>query len=153
MNDKYSLTARYFRDQGEADSPLGTTGNYQRITSVGQNALLSFQQILKPTLINESKFGYNGPKTRINGVAPSVNGLDLSSVYINFTGSASIAGIGGQGVSGGAATIGGLIRSNSSQNGRAQPYTNYSLTFADSLSWGKGNHALKVGGGIPPGRN
>ena len=150
MNEKYSLTARYFRDQGEAISPLGSTGNYQRISAVGQNGLLSFQQILKPTLINEVKLGYNGPKTRINGVAPSVNGLDLSSVTVNFTGSASIAGIGGQGVSGAAATIGGLIRSNSSQNGRAQPYTSYSLTFADSLSWIKGSHALKFGGEIRP---
>lgn len=150
MSDKYSFTARYFRDQGEARSPLGSTGNYQRISAVGQNALLSFQQIFTPALINETKFGYNGPKTRINGVAPSVNGLDLSAVTVNFTGNATIAGVGGQGVSGGAATLGGLIRSNSSQNGRAQPYTTYSLTFADSLSWIRGAHAFKFGGEIRP---
>jgi hypothetical protein len=150
MNDKYSLTARYFRDQGEAISPLGSTGNYQRVSALGQNAMLSFQQLLKPTVINETKFGYNGPKTRINGVAPSVNGLDLSSVTVNFTGNASIAGVGGQGVSGAAATIGGLIRSNSSQNGRAQPYTNYSLTFADSLSWIRGAHAMRFGAEVRP---
>jgi hypothetical protein len=150
LTDKYILTARYFRDQGEADTPLGTTSNYQRITAVGQNAMLNFQQLLTPNVINETKFGYNGPKTRINGVAPSVNGLDLSPVSINFTGSASIAGIGGQGVSGAAAVVGGLIRSNSSQNGRAQPYTNYSLTFGDTLSVLRGSHSLKFGAEIRP---
>ncbi len=150
INNTYSLTARYFRDAGEARTPLGTTGNYQRVSALGQNAMVSFQQILRPTLINETKFGYNGPKTRINGVAPSVNGMNLSAVSINFTGTAVIAGIGGQGVSGGAAIVGGLIRSNSSQNGRAQPYTSYSLTFADTLSWIKGAHSMKLGAEIRP---
>jgi len=150
INNNYSLTARYFRDAGEARSPLGTTGNYQRVSALGQNAMISFQQILRPTLINETKFGYNGPKTRINGVAPSVNGLSLSEVSINFTGTAVLAGVGGQGVSGGAAIIGGLIRSNSSQNGRAQPYTNYSLTFGDTLNWIKGAHSMKFGAEFRP---
>ena len=77
--------------------------------------------MLRPTVINETKFGFNGSKTRFNGVAPTVNGLDLSPVSIDFTGSATVAGIGGQGVSGGAARIGGLVRSNSAQNGRACP--------------------------------
>ena len=53
-------------------------------------------------------------------------------------------------MSGGAARIGGLIRSNSAQNGRAQPYTNYSLTFADQLSWVKQNHTLKFGVEVRP---
>jgi hypothetical protein len=145
IDNAYSLTVRYFRDAGEARTPLGTTGNYQRVSALGQNAMVSFQQILRPTVINETNFGYNGPKTRINGVAPSVDGMNLSAVSINFTGTAVIAGIGGQGVSGGAAIVGGLIRSNSSQNGRAQPYTNYSLTFADTLSWITGAHSLKFG--------
>jgi len=150
INNQYSLTARYFRDQGELSQPLSVTGNVARTTALGQNAMLSFQQILRSTLINETKVGYNGPKTRFNGVAPSVNGLDLSSVSIDFTGTASIAGIGGQGVSGGAARIGGLVRSNSAQNGRGVPYTNYSLTLADTLSWIKGAHTIKFGAEIRP---
>ena len=150
FSDRYSMTMRYFRDQGEVISPLNSTGNYQRITATPQNALMSFQQILKPTLINEVKFGFNGSKTRINGTAPSVNGLDLSSVSIDFTGTASIAGIGGQGVSGGAARVGGLIRTNSAQNGRGVPYTNYTMTFSDSLSWVRGAHNMKFGIEIRP---
>jgi hypothetical protein len=150
INDRYSVTARYFRDQGEATSPLNVTGNYQRITAVPQNALVSFQQIVSPAVINEFKVGLNGSKTRLNGVAPSVNGIDISSLSIDFTGNASIAGIGGQGVSGGAARLGGLIRSNSAQNGRAVPYTNYTMTFADQLSWVKQNHTLKFGVEVRP---
>jgi len=150
FSDRYSVTARYFRDQGEAISPLSVTGSYQRITAVPQNAMIGFQQILRPTIINELKVGFNGSKTRINGTAPSVNGIDLSAVSIDFTGNASIAGIGGQGVSGGAARIGGLIRANSAQNGRAVPYTTYSLTLADSLSWVRGAHNLKFGFEIRP---
>jgi len=150
LSDKYSFTARYFRDDGESIVPLNTTGNYQRIKAVPQNGMLSFQQILKPTVINEVKVGVNAAKTRLNGVAPGVNGMDLSAVSIDFTGSATIAGIGGQGVSGGAARIGGLIRSNSAQNGRAQPYTNYTLTFADQLSWIRGDHSVKLGVEVRP---
>jgi hypothetical protein len=146
FNDKYSLVARHFRDQGEAATPLSVTGSYQLITAVPQNAMLSFQQILKPTLINETKLGFNGVKTRVMGVAPFVNGIDLSAMSIDFTGTASVAGIGGQGVSGGAARLGGLIRSNSAQNGRGVPYTNYTLTLADQLSWVNQNHTVKIGG-------
>ncbi len=150
MNDKYALTARYFRDQGEAATPLSVTGNRQRITAVPQNALVSFQQILSPSVVNETKAGLNGQKTRLNGVAPTVNGIDLSTMSIDFTGTASIAGIGGQGTSGGAARLGGLIRSNSAQNGRAVPYTNYTLTFANQLNWVRNNHNMKFAIEIRP---
>ncbi|MEN6535605.1 MAG: carboxypeptidase regulatory-like domain-containing protein [Bryobacteraceae bacterium] len=150
INDRYSITARYFRDQGESSAPMNVTGNYQLITAVPQNAMVSFQQILCPTVINETKVGLNYAKTRINGVAPTVNGVDLSAISVDFTGTASIAGIGGQGVSGSAARLGGLVRTNSAQNGRGVPYTGYTLTFADQLSWIKGNHTVKLGGEVRP---
>ncbi|MCX6625004.1 MAG: TonB-dependent receptor, partial [Acidobacteria bacterium] len=150
--DKVSASLRYMRDQGELQSPLNVTGNFSRVTALAHNIALSVSQVLSPTMINETRFGYNGPKTRINGVQPSVPGLntDLSAVSIDFSGSATITGIGGQGASGGASRIGGLIRSNSSQNGRAQPYTNYSLTFSDTLSVIRGSHQLKFGMEIRP---
>ncbi len=145
VNDKYNLTARYFRNQGELEQPLNVTGNVARTTAVPQNGVVSFQQILRANMINETRVGFNGSKTRYLGVAPAVNGLDLSAVSIDFTGTATIAGIGGQGASGGAARIGGLVRSSSAQNGRGVPYTNYTLTFADQLSWVHGSHSLKFG--------
>jgi hypothetical protein len=38
---------------------------------------------------------------------------------------------------------GGLVRANSAQNGRAQPYTPYSLSAIDSVNWIKGTHTVK----------
>jgi len=53
--------------------------------------------------------------------------------------------VGGQGASAGAAALGNLVRGNSSQNGRGQPYTNYTMSFIDNLSVIERNHALKFG--------
>ena len=150
LSPRYNLSLRYMRDQGEVRSPLDVSGSDQRVTALSQNALISLQQVLTPRIINETKLGFNGPKTRINGVAPSVNGIDISSLSVNFTGSVAIPGIGGQGASAGASALGGLIRSNSSQNGRAQPYTNYSYSIIDNLSLLQGNHTLKFGVEVRP---
>lgn len=150
INDRYSIVARYFRDQGELILPLNVTGNYARTTAVPQNGMVALQQILSSTVINETKVGFNGSKTRFNGVAPGVNGIDLSAVSVDFTGTAVIAGVGGQGASAGAARIGGLVRSSSAQNGRAVPYTNYTVTLSDQLSWVKGSHTIKFGGEVRP---
>src|SRR4030095_14346022 len=110
------------------------------------NGLLSLQQVYSGSLLNETKVGFNGAKTRINGVAPSGNCIEMSPLSVSFTGTVALPGVGGQGASAGASTPGGLIRSNSSQNGRAQPYTNYTLSFIDNLSILKGNrHSMKFG--------
>ena len=154
FNDKYTLSARYFRDQGESVSPIeGTSvsGSKYLITAVPQNALLNFQQVLRPNVINETKFGFNGSKTRASGIATSIPGIvDASAVSIDFSGNATIPGIGGQITSAGAARLGGLVRSNSTQNGRGQPYTNYTLSFIDNLSVVKSSHNLKFGGEVRP---
>ena len=150
LSPRYNLSLRYMRDQGQALTPMDVSGSDQRVTAVAQNALISFQQMLSPKIINETKLGFNGPKSRINGVAPSVNGIDISALSVNFTGSVAIPGIGGQGASAGASTLGGLIRSNSSQNGRAQPYTNYSYSVIDNLSILNGNHTMKFGVEVRP---
>jgi hypothetical protein len=150
MSSKYNMSLRYMREQGYLSQPLDVTNNWQRVTSVAQNAMYTLNQVYSPSIINVTTLGFNGPKTRINGVAPTVNGIDTSLIYVNFTGSTAIPGIGGQGASAGAATIGGLIRSNSAQNGRGQPYTNYSYSFGDNLTVIKGNHTMKFGGEFRP---
>jgi len=53
-------------------------------------------------------------------VLPS-GGVDLSASTINPTGSVANNGIAGQGASSGITIPGGLVRSNSAQNGRGQP--------------------------------
>lgn len=150
FSPKFMLTARYFRDQGEILSPLDVSGSSQRIYANPQNGMVSLQQVYSSSILNETKFGYNGSKTRINGLAPAVNGIDMSAISLSFTGTVALPGVGGQGASAGASTPGGLIRSNSSQNGRAQPYTSYTMSFIDNLSILTGKHSYKFGAEIRP---
>jgi hypothetical protein len=145
VNDKYSFYARYFRDQGDNDQPEGVTGRHLVFRAVPQNGVFGFQTALTPTTINEFKFGFNEALTRVVGVVPVVNGIDLSNLTLSLTGSVANTGIAGQGSSSGIAIPGGLIRGNSAFNGRGFPYTPYSLSFVDNLTWVKGNHNMKFG--------
>src|SRR5581483_6566265 len=54
------------------------------------------------------------------------------------------------GASAGASSLGNLIRSNSSQNGRGQPYTNYTMSFIDNLTVIHNEHSLKFGFELRP---
>ncbi len=146
FNPRHSMYLRYFRDQGSNDQPEGVTGRRVLIQANPQNGVIALQSILKPTLLNEFKFGFNGAYTRINGFAPTVNGIDLSGIALNISGNTANFGIAGQGTSAGTAVPGGLVRANSATNGRGQPYTPYTLSFIDTLNWTKGNHNYKFGG-------
>jgi hypothetical protein len=146
INDRFTQYLRYNRDQGYLTQPLDVTGSTQVVTGVPQNAVYTLSQIWKPTVVNETKLGFNGNKTRINGVTPLIPGVDTSALAVSFTGTVAIPGVGGQGSSAGAASLGNLVRGNSSQNGRGQPYTNYTMSLIDSLSVIHKEHALKFGG-------
>jgi hypothetical protein len=145
INDKLTQYLRYNRDQGYLTQPLDVTGSGQIVTGVPQNVVYTLNQILQPTVVNETKLGFNGNKTRINGFTPLIPGVDTSAFAVSFTGTVAIPGIGGQGASAGAASLGNLVRGNSSQNGRGQPYTNYTMSFIDNLSVIRKEHALKFG--------
>jgi hypothetical protein len=146
FNQKHSTYFRFFRDQGSNLQPDGVTGRQISIRQVPQNGVFALQSILTPTLLNEFKLGYNGAYSRIIGVAPTVNGIDLSNLSFNISGSVAGFALPGQGSNAGVATPGGLIRANSAQNGRGQPYTPYSLSYVDNLNWMRGNHTFKFGG-------
>src|SRR5258705_2569771 len=148
FNQKHSAYFRFFRDQGSNLQPDGVTGRQISIRQVPQNGILAVQSILTPTLLNEFKLGYNSSYSRIIGVAPTVNGIDLSNLSFSIAGSVAGFSLPGQGSNAGVATPGGLIRANSAQNGRRQPYTPYSLSFIDSLNWTRGNHSVNFGGDI-----
>jgi hypothetical protein len=152
FNPQNSAYFRFFRDQGFNDQPEGVTGRRAVFTAYPQNGVVGLQSVLKPTLLNEIKFGYNGVFTRTNGQAPMANGIDLSKLVINISGNTANFAIPGQGTSAGTATPGGLIRANSATNGRGQPYTVYSLSFLDNLSWTKGAHNYKFGVEFRPSR-
>ncbi|HKC65933.1 MAG TPA: TonB-dependent receptor [Pyrinomonadaceae bacterium] len=148
FNQRHTSYFRFFRDQGTNDQPDGVTGRIVRTRMIPQNGVFALQSVLKPTLLNEFKLGYNGSLSRINGIAPTVNGIDLSNLSFNLSGSVAGFALPGQGANAGIAVPGGLVRANSAQNGRGQPYTPYSLSFIDNLSWTRGNHAFKFGGEV-----
>lgn len=146
FSEKDQVYFRWFRDDGNSTAPFDVSGSAFEQKALAQNGVLNWQRIITPTIINEAKIGYNGPKTRTNGVAPTVNGVDLSGVTLNITGANVLVGIGGQGASAGISIPSGQVRASSATNGRGQPYTNYSLSYVDNLTWIKGNHNIKFGG-------
>lgn len=150
VNELNKLYLRFFRDQGEDLAPEGVSGRVVTIEAVPQNGVLGLQSILgsRGNLVNEFKIGYNGARTRINGQAPTVGGIDFSAITLNISGSVANTGIAGQGTSSGISIPGGLVRANSATNGRGQPYTPYSLGFIDSLSVIRGDHNFKFGGEV-----
>jgi Carboxypeptidase regulatory-like domain len=148
FNTKQSAYFRFFRDQGNNSQPEGVTGRTVVIRSLPQNGVLAFQSVLTPTLLNEFKLGYNSALSRINGVAPTFNGIDFSKLSLNIAGSVAGFALPGQGANAGVATPGGLVRANSATNGSGQPYTPYTLSFIDNLSWTHGNHSFKFGGEV-----
>jgi hypothetical protein len=145
FSQKHTAYFRFFRDQASNLQPDGVTGRKISIRQIPQNGVAAFTSVLGTNLLNEFKFGYNGSSSRIVGVAPTVNGIDLSNLSFNISGSVAGFALPGQGSNAGVAVPGGLIRANSAQNGRGQPYTPYSLSFVDNLNWTRGNHALKFG--------
>ena len=150
FSEKYRFYTRYFRDQGEALVTQNSTGSYYTQTAVPQNLVASLSQLLSPSAVNETKCGFNGAKTRVNATAPQVPGIDLTGVTINLTGSVALAGIAGQAGSAGIASPTGQLRLSSALNGRGAPYTNYSLSFIDSLNVIRGAHTMKFGVEIRP---
>jgi hypothetical protein len=139
---------RFYRDQGSNDQPEGVTGRHTLVRAVPQNGVLAWQTTVTPAVVNDFKFGYNSALTRVSGIAPQFPGIDLSAVTLNISGTVANTGISGQGASSGIAIPGGLVRQNSATNGRGAPYTPYSLSLIDSLSWIRRNHTLKFGGEI-----
>jgi hypothetical protein len=148
INDKNSFYVRFFRDQGDNDQPQNVSGARAVYKYVPQNGVAAWQTTFGANKINEFKLGYNSAYTRVAGFAPTVNGIDLSAVTINISGSVAIAGIPGQGNSAGLAIPGGLFRLNSATNGRGAPYTPYTIGLVDNLSWLRGSHSIKMGGEI-----
>ncbi|MGA2268687.1 MAG: TonB-dependent receptor [Bryobacteraceae bacterium] len=148
LTSKYRFYARYFRDQGQSAQTQNSTGSIYATAIVPQNAVVSLTQLLTPTIINETKFGFNGAKTRVEGIpGPSPN-ANINGVTINLSGSVALGGIAGQSGSAGLAIPSGLIRLSSSFNGRGAPYTNFSTSYIDALSVLHGNHSMKFGAEI-----
>ena len=146
LNDRWSVYGRGFHDQGRNNQPEGVSGRNVRITDNPSNAVLNLQGVLSNTVTNDLKVGYNAAPTRINGLAPVINGIDFSNIVLNLSGSVANTGIAGQGNSSGIVVPGGLVRANSATNGRGQPYDPYTVSVIDALSFVRGSHYIKTGG-------
>lgn len=146
LGNRWSSYIRVFRDQGTSNQPNNVAGQVIRTTADPTNAIVNLQGILSDRTTNEFKVGYNAAKTTLVGLAPTVNGIDFSSFILNLSGSVANTGIAGQGASSGITVPGGLIRANSAQNGRAQPYDPYTISLIDSISSVRGRHYFKAGG-------
>ena len=135
FSDRFQTYLRYNRDQGTSlqvqDASLSRFGQVE----VPQNAVVSLNQIWSPSVLNETKFGFNGIKMRVQGIAGPSPNADLSRARI------SIAGL---------TNVGSLISLSSSFNGIGAPYTGQSLSFIDNLSLVKQNHSYKFGIEIRP---
>jgi hypothetical protein len=150
INERFQFYGRYFRDQGYSSQTQNSTLSQFNQTAVPQNAVLSLSQVLTPTILNETKVGFNGVKERVSGRPGPSPGVDLTGVTLNLSGSVALAGIAGQSGNAGIAVPTGLIRLSSAFNGRGAPYTNYTLSFIDNLSITHGTHNMKFGVEIRP---
>src|SRR5262249_48996335 len=86
INDRHSAYVRYSRDQGEGISPSDISGSGTFNNTVPQNGLLDLASVLKPTVINNFKFGYNSAKNRYAYHGVTVPGADISNAAITIGG-------------------------------------------------------------------
>jgi carboxypeptidase family protein len=145
FNPTWSSYVRVFHDQGTSDAPDNVAGRIVHTDANPTNAVFNLQGVLSDRTTNELKVGYNAAPTNLVGLTQDPA---FSNIIINLSGSVANTGIAGQGASSGITVPGGLIRANSAQNGRAQPYDPYTLSFIDSLSSVRGSHYLKAGGEV-----
>jgi hypothetical protein len=150
FSEKYKLYTRYSRDQGYGLITQNSSLSYLTETAVPQNLVVAFNQLFSPTVINETKFGFNGAKTRVNATAPQVPGVDLTGVTLSLSGTVVLGGVAGLGGAAGISSPTGQLRLSSALNGRGAPFTNYSLSFIDNLTVLRGSHSLKFGIEIRP---
>ena len=135
ISDRFSLYARYNRDQGFSTQVQDLSLSQFGQVEVPQNGVLALNQVLSPRIFNETKFGFNGIKMRVQGLAGASPNADLSRTRISV---------------GGVTNVGSLISLSSSFNGVGAPYTGQSYSYIDNFSYVAGKHNMKFGVEIRP---
>src|SRR4029079_2339687 len=99
LNQNWSTYVRVSHDRGIADLPESVSGRFTHITDRPTNAVFNLLGTIRPTVLNEFKFGYNAAPTDVSGQLenPIVNGIDMTKLIINMSGSIANTGIPGQG--------------------------------------------------------
>ncbi len=87
LSDKSSIYARYNIDNAYIDNPTDALGSHNVVPHVPMNAVLAFQSILSPTMVNEAKVGINRSNYHnwSYGIAP----VSLSVSSASFSGLSS----------------------------------------------------------------
>src|SRR5262249_20864093 len=119
--------------EGLGPSDISGSGTFNN--TVPQNGLVDLTSVLKPTLVNNLKVGYNAAKNRFTFQGVNVPGADISNATIN---------IGGGNQSGST----GFVKptgAGSSPLFHSNPFTNYEFEIIDNLAWTKGSHNVKTG--------
>ena len=137
-----SAYVRYLYSDGEIDTPDQTvTPRRVRATQKPQNFVANWQSIVRPTVVNEFKFGYNRPET--SAVAFGTAGYPAEQVSLSgAVGSSSIDGRGTTGI----ARSGLQLRATSAAQGGGSLFEPTSVSLANAITMTRGSHTLKAGG-------
>jgi hypothetical protein len=137
-----SLYGRLLYSQGDLDTPDRTvTPRRVSVRQEPKNFVLNHQWIVGTSVVNEAKFGYNGPQIDARAFGPS--GYD--AVGVSLSGTVTSQSIDARGTTG-IARSGLLIRATSNASTTGSLFSPRSLSFSDALTWTRGNHTLKAGG-------
>ncbi len=142
MTNNHSFYLRYLFSDGEVDTP-DRTATPRRVLAKQrpQNFVANFQSVLRGSMVNEFKVGYNRPETSATAFGPA--GYDPTQVSLSGTvNSASIDARGSTGV----ARSGLLIRATSAASTTGSIFEPSSLSFSNALTINKGAHTMKAGG-------
>jgi hypothetical protein len=143
LNNNHSFYARYLFSDGEVDTP-DRTATARRVLAKQrpQNAVVNFQSVMRNSMINELKIGYNRPEVSATAFA---NQLGYDPVGVSLSGTVTSASIDARGSSG-IARSGLLIRASSASSTVGSVFEPSSMSIGDTLTWNRGAHTLKAGG-------
>ena len=141
IDNRNTAYIRYQRDQGTSFVPADISGSGTFQGDVPQNAIVDVTSVVRPTLVNDAKVGFNAAKTRLLLQGAQVPGVDITADTFNIGGGTGL-------YTGTGVTTPTGAGSTPLQHGN--PYTNYELEYIDNLSWNKGSHSVKTGFEINP---
>ncbi len=119
FNDSNTLYARYNVDNVYIDNPTDALGSHNVVPHVPTNAVLAFQHIFSPTVVNEAKFGVNRANYHNWGYGIAPVAISVSS--------ASFSGL---------------------SNTSLDTEVGTTFSYIDNLTVVRGRHTLKFGANI-----
>jgi hypothetical protein len=142
FSNSQSAYVRYLYSDGEIDTPdQSVTPRRVRATQRPQNFIGSWQSIVRPTVVNELKIGYNRPETAAVAFGPA----GYPSEQVSLSGAVGSSSIDGRGTTG-IARSGLQLRATSAAQGAGSLFEPASFSFTDAITMTRGTHTFKAGG-------